>query len=104
MNSVAYSPDGQALAVSDQNGAIYLWNTSADTLIATHHGDSFAWAPEGNILATGDDGNTYLWNTTTETLIATLPKGMGEPKAFAPYGNTLATDNGNYIYLWHLTS
>ena len=104
VNSVAYSPDGQALAVSDQNGAIYLWNTSADTLIATHHGDSFAWAPEGNILATGDDGNTYLWNTTTETLIATLPKGMGEPKAFAPYGNTLATDNGNYIYLWHLTS
>jgi WD40 repeat protein len=70
--SVAYSPDGQTLAVGDQSGTVYLWNTTTDKPIDTLSDpgggqvNSLAWAPAGNILATDGGSYIYLWSLTTK--------------------------------------
>ncbi len=114
--SVAYSPDGQILAVGDQSGTVYLWNTSTGQVTATltKPGSSpvvaVRYSPDGQILAAGDqNGTTYLWNTSTDKPIATLLNpggGQVNSLAWAPDGETLATADNNHgnTYLWNTTT
>jgi serine/threonine protein kinase/sugar lactone lactonase YvrE len=114
--AVAYTPDGQTLAVGTQSGAVYLWNTSTGqaTATLTKPGSSpvvaVAYSPDGRILAAGDqNGVTYLWNTTTDKPVATLPNpggGQVNSLAWAPDGETLATADNNHgnTYLWNTTT
>jgi WD40 repeat protein len=73
--AAVFSPDGKTLAVGDQNGSTYLWNTATGRVLAilgdpaessdpTGIGvNSVAFSPDGKALATGDyDGNTFLWD------------------------------------------
>jgi WD40 repeat protein len=69
--SVAFSPDGNTLAVGDSDGRTYLWNVSTKTLAATltdpnsMNINSVAFSPDGKTLATGDaSGSVNLWQTT----------------------------------------
>ncbi|MBD3885758.1 hypothetical protein IFO70_29020 [Phormidium tenue FACHB-886] len=66
--SVAFSPDGQTIAVGDSNGTIYLWNISTTQLLGTFEGHkgwvwSVAFNPDGRMLASGStDGSVRLWD------------------------------------------
>lgn len=72
--SVAFSPDGKALALGDGDGKTYLWNIGTGKVTATFTNAggspvaSVAFAPDGQTLAisTGQEGKgcTYLWRVT----------------------------------------
>jgi WD40 repeat protein len=68
--SLAYSPDGQTIAVGGENGGLRLWDVPTRSCRATllGHNDriwSVAFSPDGRTLATTSrDGTIRLWNVT----------------------------------------
>jgi WD40 repeat protein len=115
ITAVAFSPDGQTLAVADDDGSIYLWNVAArqltETLADPAPGTSVlavAFSPNGQILAAGAaQGTTYLWNVKEARLVDSLVApgtGFGsnsiQSLAFSPAGTTLAIAAGFKAYLW----
>jgi WD40 repeat protein/transcriptional regulator with XRE-family HTH domain len=66
--SVAFSPDGETIALGDSNGTIYLWNISTTQLLGTFAGHkgwvwSVAFSPDGTLLASGStDGCVRVWD------------------------------------------
>ena len=115
--SVAFSPDGNTIAVGQTS--TYLWNASTHSRIATLT-DPSAWgvgsaafSPDGRTIAVGDyNGSTYLWNASTHSLIAVLPEPSGKQVAsvaFSPDGKVIATGNGpasgsGSTYLWDVST
>ena len=87
VESVAFSPVGDILAVGTNEAGIQLWNIAtgqADTPVAaisTGSVNSLAFSPDGNILASGDgDGTIRLWDVATGSQIGT--DLTGEPRRF----------------------
>jgi hypothetical protein len=73
---VTFSPDGRTIAVADNNGMTYLWD-SANLALTAALGAPGAKAVDGiafgadERLAVGDyDGSTYLWDTGQAALTA----------------------------------
>jgi WD40 repeat protein len=110
-NAVAFSPDGNTLAVGDGGGRVDLLNVASKRRIATlttpgsQDVASVAFSPDGKTLAAADsDGRTYLWDVATSRLIHALvnPASKGAHSvAFSHTGKTLATGDGNgRTYLW----
>jgi WD40 repeat protein len=68
ISSLAFSPEGQVLAATGENNALYLWDitnpTAAPILLTGHTGsvNSVAFNPTGRSLATGgSDETVYIW-------------------------------------------
>ena len=70
-SSLAFSPDGQLIAVGDSNGSISIWNSVTRQKVKTlvghtnwiHHLD---FSPQGNLLASANsDKIIRLWNIET---------------------------------------
>jgi WD40 repeat protein len=120
--SVAFSPDGTMLAVgnnfainSDSTGGnTYLWNVSSGKPVATLTDpgsdasvNSFAFSPDGTLLAAGDDDNSaYLWSLATRKRTATFTNPDGshvQSVRFSPDGKILAV-GATYgsTYLWNV--
>jgi WD40 repeat protein len=64
--AAAWSPDGQILATSADNGTVYLWTPRGASLglLPGHSGriEALAWAPAGQLLASASDDKTIrLW-------------------------------------------
>ena len=110
--ALALSPDGGRVAISDENGALLLYDAvspgapqtlaSKGTLII-----ALAFQPSGALLAAGDtDGAVQLWNL--EQPDATAPAQSGSVReitalAFSPDGAALASgDSTGAVRLWRV--
>ncbi len=109
VTSVHFSPDGQTLAAGCDapKSALRLWDISdrsnwklkADLRGHTSHVGTFAFPPDGQLVATGSaDGTVRFWDRTAADSSRVLTVGFGTPVhgvAFSPEGGYLATANEN---------
>jgi WD40 repeat protein len=71
VHSLAFSPDGSALAAGSEDWAIHLWTPPFGQMSLTLHGHAarvscLAFTPDGKTLASGgQDGSLKLWNVTS---------------------------------------
>jgi WD40 repeat protein/DNA-binding SARP family transcriptional activator len=108
IHAVTFSPDGQWLAASAENGDIYLWRLRGGQLdqIYTGHTDvveGLAFSPDGCLLASGsDDGTVCIWQLQTGQRRYRLkhPDAAGGV-AFSPDGAWLASGGmDGIVRLW----
>jgi WD40 repeat protein len=116
--SIAFSPDGDFLAMAD-GGQVRIWNpTNHQIIIDLDAKTSFvravAFSPDGKWLATGggkqdDDPSNFiirLWDTTTWK----EHQNFGDQTSpirnlvFSPDGSILASENQDGAYLWDMST
>lgn len=73
VNSISFSPDGQAIATASRDSTVRLWNLQGQTLqvFAGHQGDVYnvAFSPDGQRLATAAKDRTLrIWTLQGQTL------------------------------------
>ncbi|MGW1989172.1 WD40 repeat domain-containing protein [Embleya sp. NPDC001921] len=106
--SVAFRPDGAALAVTNGDGTVSLWNIADGTeTVLPYLGPelwngstgSVSFDPRGGVLAaTFDAPAVRLWDLAGRSSLATLTTGdtsWVSRVAFSPDGRLLATTSGN---------
>ena len=111
-NAIAFSPDGQYLAVSSNIG---IWLYDAITyqeltlLPNSVKISTLAFSPDGKTLVSGaggdmsgvNDWKINLWDVVTREKIAAFGKGTG-PVAFSPDGKIIASRDWRTVYLWDI--
>jgi WD40 repeat protein len=108
-NDLAYSPDGNTLAVASSLG-IYLYddNSYRVVVIETKIGNSsLAFAPDGEMLAVGSiDGNIDLWRWKNKEHIKTFTSGYQHPilnLAFSPQGDKISYSQTRDTYIINIS-
>ena len=115
-NSIAFSPDGDTIAIGGwdrglSTGTVRLWDAATgehkETLIEEDTNSVFtvAYSPDGASLVSGSkDGTILLWDTATYQLKAELT-GYSDAIAFSPDSSTLAiAGQDRKIRLWDAVS
>ncbi len=114
--SLAYSPDGQALAVADGTldapGTVTLWDLSTRKVKATLDGHergvvTVVYSPDGTRLASGSrEGTIQVWDAKTGEPVHEMTGLSGLTElAFSPDGTLLASaGEGNVVTLWDVAS
>ncbi|NER34161.1 MAG: protein kinase [Oscillatoria sp. SIO1A7] len=111
VNSVAISPDGQALISGSWDNTIKIWNLKTGKLQNTLTGhttnvNSVAISPDGKTLVSGSWDNTIkTWNLETVTPQSTLAGHTGTvwSVAISPDGQTLVSGSWDKtIKIWNL--
>ncbi len=110
--ALAFTHDGETLAVGTQDKHIQLWNVTDQQHIGSLEGHKhvvceLAFSPDGKTLASGDTGGKiHLWEMPTHQHLATFDghKSSIRTLAFAPDGKTLASLSGDEgtILLWNV--
>ena len=113
-NAIAFSPDGQYLAVTSDIG-IWLYDTLTYKELALISSpekvSTIAFSPDGRTLlsgAGGDQSNVKswklnLWDVAKKEKIASLGGGNNSV-AFSPDGDMIASGFGASVYLWDIVT
>jgi eukaryotic-like serine/threonine-protein kinase len=112
--SVAYSPDGQWIALGTDDWSLRLidpHNPTRDKKLVGPRGlaNNLAFSPDGRILVSGSDaGEVTLWDVETgeEMCALTGPTGQILCVTFSPDGTRLAAsselpDNHSAVHIWY---
>jgi WD40 repeat protein len=105
--TVAWSPDGTALAIGSGVG-VQLWNVASRTQdgspLPSGPANALAWSPDGSILAVGSTTGTELWNVAARQQIgSTLITSNSQTVAWSPDGKTLAVGmSDGTVQIWNL--
>lgn len=110
--TVAFSPDGAVLAVSEpdvsDSDIVGLWDVATRRRIGefvgpadiTGHVTAMAFSPDGKALASAGPGSVRVWNVATQRQIGD-PLDGATSVAFSPDGRILATNTeDNTVLLW----
>jgi len=110
--SVAFSSDGQLLAVGDYYGYVILWELATDgghivsAKMRVNSSDikSVCFSPDNSKIAAASDAtNIYVWDVETKSLLQTLEGHQGAVRAvaYSADGEWLASGDNDYIVrLW----
>jgi serine/threonine protein kinase len=111
-DTLAFSPDGNTLAVGSDSGALRLWDPRRHSLLATLTGHRYAlfataFSPDGRLLASGGyDGEVLLWDVPTRSLVSTIgsngTNGV-DSLSFTSDGHQLLIATGSAVRLWNVT-
>lgn len=113
ITSVVFSPDGLALASSDTNGEIQIWDAvNGQQLFICQGHNSWVWnvafAPKSPILAScGQDHTIKLWNTNNGECFRTLHGHINivTAIAFSPDGQLIASSSTDRtVRIWNLVT
>lgn len=120
LTSVAYSPDGQTIALGSNNGLIFLWSTTTHEIINEpligHSGgvQSVVFSPDGKMLISGSSDNSIIiWDMVTQELIGQPLRGINGSVSKASISNVVVSSDGRTlastssegaIILWNLFS
>ncbi|MEB3190986.1 MAG: helix-turn-helix domain-containing protein, partial [Snowella sp.] len=113
--SVAFSPDGQYLAMGDNHAQVYLWQVTENRLILHNiiTSDNYwvrtvAFSPDSQLLASGGDDNiVYLREVKDKKLVARLEGHIERIRSlsFSPDGKYLASSGDDWtIRIWDLAN
>lgn len=102
---LAWSPDGDAVALASMSGLVTLWipgqeNSEALTDEHMEATRALAWTPDGSTLAFGGrlDGSLYVWHRPTRSLVplrGSLTRSAITALAFVNEGRQLFTGHAN---------
>ncbi|MGB7416819.1 MAG: NB-ARC domain-containing protein [Thermosynechococcaceae cyanobacterium] len=111
--SVAFSPEGDAIATCDNAYTIRLWDVKTGKLLTLYQGHthwvrSVTFSADGTLLASGGaDGTVRLWQRSTGQCLQVLVGHQEEifSVAFSADGQTLASGSGDQtIKVWDVAS
>lgn len=109
-NCVAFSPDGQRLAVSGGDARLEIRNANDGTILAALAGHTgivsgVTWSPDGSTLASvADDGILKIWDAMTLQLLRSSPTHQGPTfgVCFNPDGTRIATGGYDHtLRIWN---
>lgn len=105
---VAFSPNGQRLAVGHQMGLVRVWDIAtakpvADLALPGKVGElsrtitGLAYSPDGKLLAVGGDKGLTVWNAETNTPVKDLSETKTFSAEFTPDGKRLIVNGENRV-------